>query len=283
MTTHNAQKILSSVAIPARPEVLIQITEVFKKEAPDFNTVAQLISKDIRLSSAILQIVNSPFFRTHTKISAIQQAIARLGFNKILMLVRTISVRNACKNVENLIGFWDTANDIAYICAEIAQRVDYPESDHVFSLGLFHACGIPILMEHFPDYAAFYAQAYAAPQRLSVLEKERYGVDHVQISGLLCRQWFLASDIIIAVENHHRPFASLYKKFPEHLLKLTMIAILKAAIGINYEMNKTRRKDISVGDAWAADRKDVLAFLGLSETDFVLFQDALVDKFSGVV
>jgi HD-like signal output (HDOD) protein len=227
-------------------------------------------------------VVNSPFFRIQTKISSIQQAISLLGFKKILMLVRTISVRNVCKNEAKLTEFWDAANDIAYICVEIAKRVDYPDSDNAFSLGLFHACGIPILMEHFPDYAEFYASAFAEPHTLSDLEKEHYGLDHTQISGLLCRQWFLSSDIIIAVENHHRPFAVLAKKFPEHHSKLMMIAILKAAIGINYEMNKIHRKDISVGKDWGLSYKDVLAFLGISETDFILFQDALLDKFNGV-
>lgn len=278
MPINDAQKILAKVSIPARPEVLIQVTDAFKKSEPDFNLIAQLISKDMSLSAAILQVVNSPFFGMQTKISSVQQAIALLGFKKILMLVRTISVRNVCKNAAKLAEFWDAANEIAYICDEIANRINHSDRDDAFSMGLFHACGIPILMEHFPDYATFYALAYTDPQTLSELEKDHYGLDHAQISGQLCRQWFLSPDIIIAVENHHRPFASLCKKFPVHQSKLTMIAILKAAIGIHYELNKISRKDISVEKEWIIDYKDVLAFLGISETDFLLFQDTLIDK-----
>ena len=282
MTTNNVQKILAEISIPARPEVLIQVTEAFKKNEVDFSVIAQLITKDISLSAAILQVINSPFFGMRTKISSIQQAIALLGFKRTLMLVRTVSVRNVCKNPSKLIEFWDTANDIACICAEIANRVDYLERDDAFSLGLFHVCGIPILMEHFPDYAELYAVAHTAPQSLTELEKEHYGLNHAQISGQLCRKWHLSPDIIIAVEDHERPFSVLCEKFPEYQTKLMMIAILKAAIGLNYEMNKMHRKNISIENSWASDSKTVLAFLGVSEPDFVLFQEALIDKLNGL-
>ncbi|MEQ1666364.1 MAG: HDOD domain-containing protein [Bdellovibrionales bacterium] len=277
MTTEKAKKILSEVSIPARPEVLIKVTEAFKKGEPDFQLIAQLISQDIGLSASILQVVNSPFFGMRTKISSVQQAIGLLGFKKIMMLVRTMSVRNVCKNASKLVEFWDAANEIAFICSELANKINSTESDEAFSLGLFHACGIPIMMEHFPDYAEFYTIALSEPKTLSELEKEHYGLDHAEISGLLCRQWFLSPDIIIAVENHHRPFSVLCKKFPQHPSKLTMIAILKAAIGIHYELTKMSRTDISVEKDWQADYIDVLAFLGISETDFELFQDALID------
>ena len=282
MISNNIQKILTEISIPARPELLIQVTEAFEKNEVDFCLITRLITQDISLSAAILQVINSPFFGMRTKISSIQQAIALLGLKRTLMLVRAVSVRNVCKNPLKLIEFWDTANDIACICAEIANRVNYLASDDAFSLGLFHVCGIPILMENFPDYAEIYALARTAPQSLTELENEHYGLNHAQISGQLCRKWQLSADIIIAVENHDRPFSMLCEKFPKYQDKLMMIAILKTAIGLNYEMNKMHRKNISIENSWASDSKTILSFLGVSESDFVLFQDALIDKLNGL-
>ena len=132
MTIDKKKKILSEVPIPARPEILVQVTNAFKESEPNLHSIAQMVGKDVGLSAAILQVVNSPFFGLSTKISSIQQAMALLGVKKILMLVRSVSVRNVSKNASKLTDFWDTANEIANICVETASLIKLRDRDDVF-------------------------------------------------------------------------------------------------------------------------------------------------------
>ncbi len=275
-------KILAELPIPTRPEIMVKVSAECSKETPDLTKLSHLISKDVGLSGSILQTINSPQFGLSVKVHSIQHAINLLGINKVTTLVQAAAFRSTFNTPPEYKAFLDDAHDIALIMTAIANRLGSIETDIAYCVGLFHDCGIPILMTYFPDYAEFYKRNLTSTETLSTLEFEQFQVTHARVSGELCRRWFLSSSVVIAVENHCRAFSELNAKFPNELYKLSIIAILKMAIAINFEINKFYRKDISVEIDWRNNAEAVLLFLGLSELDYFKLCDDVVNNLENI-
>jgi len=57
-----AAKLLSSINIPPRPSVIVELNKEKSKEDPDLRRIVQIISKDIALTASLLKTANSPWF-----------------------------------------------------------------------------------------------------------------------------------------------------------------------------------------------------------------------------
>ena len=60
--TDAEKKILASITIPPRPEVLLKLSAEAKKPEPNVSVIAHAITEDISISAAVLQVVNSAAF-----------------------------------------------------------------------------------------------------------------------------------------------------------------------------------------------------------------------------
>ena len=59
--------VVSSFQIPVKPQILTDMQSVVSEAEPDMDHIAQIISRDVGLSSAILKIINSPFWSWTTR------------------------------------------------------------------------------------------------------------------------------------------------------------------------------------------------------------------------
>ena len=109
-----AEKLLSTIKIPPRPTVIEEINREKRKEEPDLRNIAQIISKDIALTAAMLKIVNSPLFGLSKKIETVQQSVMTLGLNNVIGIVTGLALKNTIGAKEpNLEVFWDSAEKVA--------------------------------------------------------------------------------------------------------------------------------------------------------------------------
>jgi HD-like signal output (HDOD) protein len=141
-------EVVSSFQIPVKPEILSHLEELIRKDEPDIEQIAGLISSDVGLSAAILKIINSPFYGMNRRISEIKQAVMMLGLKTINGLVTALLLKTSFKGESSisLERFWDDAQDIANAMSYIGNKVkNKVPVDMLYSIGLFHDCGIPLL------------------------------------------------------------------------------------------------------------------------------------------
>tara|TARA_R110001583_G_scaffold194591_1_gene365865 strand:- start:1 stop:288 length:288 start_codon:yes stop_codon:yes gene_type:complete len=79
--------VVASFQIPVKPQILIDMQILLDEVEPNIASIADLISNDVGLSSAILKIINSPFYGMNRKTSKIKQAVMILGLKTINGLV----------------------------------------------------------------------------------------------------------------------------------------------------------------------------------------------------
>jgi putative nucleotidyltransferase with HDIG domain len=87
--------------------------------------------------------------------------------------------------------------------AEIGRAIGWEERDELVTAALLHDIGRLVIANLHPgDRGNFDALAKPPEQRLRE-ERDRLGIDHALVGGVLARRWNLPHSIAVAVERHH--------------------------------------------------------------------------------
>jgi HD-like signal output (HDOD) protein len=247
--------------------------------SPDLKAIAKLISQDPGLSGALLKVVNSPFFGLTNRIASIQQAVNLLGCNTVINLINAQSIRGELTDeaIVTLNRFWDTAQDVAMTCLSLAKRIGYQAADEAYTLGLFHNCGIPLMIKRFPHYMAVLEEAYAsASDKLRVVDTENrlLNTNHAVIGYYVAKSWNLPLHLCEAIASHHNALAIFREESGDAQLK-TLLAILKMAEHI-CACHKVLGGQ-AVDHEWHCIEQLVLEYVGLSEYDFQMLRESIRD------
>lgn len=268
LTEEQVSKILQGIFVPPQPQILVdlQMEQVFPE--PDIKRIADLIAKDVGLSGTMLKFVNSPFFGLSNKISSIEQAVSLLGLNTVVNILNGLAIKGhmSDENIVELTTFWDTANDIAMVCATVAKKVGFPNPDEAYTLGLFHNAGIPLMMKRFDNYLKELENAYGSSyERVIDYENEKFNTNHCVVGYYTARSWNLPNHLCLAIAEHHNTRQIFQNKDGRNQLQKTLLAILKVAENIcgNYKVLGKQDYDAE----WEASEKDILEHLGLTNYD----------------
>ena len=200
-----ADKLVEKIDIPSQPELLMSISLEAQKERCNFDLVAEMISNDISIASEVLKTVNSPLFGLRKSVTSIQQAVGLMGLHRVIGLVRNVSLRKSVSKGLNLESFWQSATKNAQTCALIAKKTNLIDAEEVYTFGLFHDAGIPILMQNYSDYQGSLKDAsMQSGLEGTKAEDTIYKVNHAIVGYYLCDKWFLPEHICKAVYYHHR-------------------------------------------------------------------------------
>lgn len=200
------QSMLNGVDIPPCPAVLIELDAELKKDMPDQREVGLLISKDVALSGHVMLIANSPAFSTGNKLISVMQAINVLGMQSVFNMVvgHLLKVALASGQDFSLERFWESSALTARVSAELAKRLRCVRPDVAYTFGLFHDCGIPLLMKRFPKTREILAKANACEDRIfTEVEDEELGTNHAVVGYFLSKRWQLPDFISEGVLYHH--------------------------------------------------------------------------------
>ncbi|MFY9178544.1 MAG: HDOD domain-containing protein [Venatoribacter sp.] len=278
LTDEQIMHIMQGIKIPPQPQILVDLQMEQVMPDPDLEQIAKLISQDVGLSGTVLKVVNSPFFELKSRITSVQQAVSLIGLRSVVNIINGLSIKSQMSDetIVNMNRFWDTANDIAQVSLNIAKQVGYPNPDMAYLLGLFHNCGIPLLMDRFSNYLDVMEESYAYPDKRVVdIENQRLNTNHAVIGYYTAKSWNLPRILCDVIAEHHsaaRYFAS--NDFRDSEGK-TLMAILKLAEHIcgNYKILGRQDEDLE----WSNIGAEVLTYLGLGEYDVEMMQSNFVE------
>lgn len=252
-------------SVPAQPSLLLKLQKLMSAGEPDLNKIADIISQDVAVASTILKTINSPLYGLARSISDIHKSVRYIGLSGINSLVSNTLIKSSFKQDSCSIAleeFWDNATHIANTCVHIGKSLKQSVSkDKLFSLGLFHDCGIPIMAMKYRDYSDTYdLAANTTSKTLPAFEDESYGVNHATIGYYVASSWRLPKDICALILTHHdRDFLNM-KNSPSQKLNY---AILKLAENIVH--NHKHFRDCA---DWAYVQDMVFTILDIDDDDY---------------
>ncbi|MBX2808129.1 MAG: HDOD domain-containing protein [Cellvibrionaceae bacterium] len=267
LSQEQIQTILKGIHIPPQPQIMVDLQMEQLAPKPSQERIGELISQDVGLAGKVLKTVNSPLYGLSNRITSIKQAVNLLGPKSVVNLVNALSIRGELSNddIIALGGFWDNAMEIAMACAAIAKLIGYSYPDEAYSLGLFHNCGVPLLMMKVDDYGDIIQACYArTDQSITDTENTLIKTNHAVVGYYIAKSWNLPEHITLAIHEHH----NVDKVFDNEQMpqKKTLLAILKMAENVcgNY-------RDLGLQDVdheWQRVASIILDYVGLTEYDY---------------
>lgn len=267
-TKQNLSVIMNSIptdiVIPPQPTVLKQLHAEMGKEGSDAASMARLLCHDVAISATILKTVNSPYFGLKHKVQSIAHAISMLGIQPTIDLAAGFLLRKEFANKG--IGFprfWDSASNIADLCAFTAKKLELAPSDLAFTLGLFHDVGIPIMAQQYPNYLDVLKQANEAKSGLFTdAEDSAYQVDHAIIACAITHQWGISDSIRDIILYHHEVEDFYYFDQSADKEQSKLLSILKVA-----ELGNSILRTGTPDHDWVRFGDIITNFLGITEDD----------------
>lgn len=257
------KRLLQRVSIPPRPETLLTVSREAKKSEPDVTIIAESISADMSIASAVLQVVNSAAYRRAREVDSIQQAVMTLGFRRVFPIVRAVALKSALTSDYDLSEFWRYNEWVASACVMIAEAIGRPElRDHAYMLGLFQSSGIPVMLAEFDDYADLLNAAESTPwQQVQAKELELFQTTHTTIGALLAQQWKLPK-IVVEVIYYLFEDSSIFNHSSElDNLTLDLLGILKIS---RYAID-LRTRSLAGEEEWQYVQDGVLEHFQIDE------------------
>jgi HD-like signal output (HDOD) protein len=271
LSAEQIQQALQGISVPPQPQIMVDLQMEQYMPDPDLEVIARLIAQDPGLSGALLKIVNSSYYGLSNKIASIQRAVNLLGSRSIINLINALSIKGEMSDdtIVTLNRFWDTAQDVAMTCLTLAKRIGAQAVDEAYALGLFHDCGVPLMLKRFPNYMTVLEEAYAnaGPDcRVVDTENNAFNTNHAVVGYYTAKSWRLPEHVTDAIANHHNALAIFSDESSRNPQLKNLLAILKMAehIGSSYRVLGNQTED----HEWNAIGHLVLDYVGLSDYDF---------------
>ncbi|MEY8216264.1 MAG: HDOD domain-containing protein [Colwellia sp.] len=249
-------------SVPAQPKLLLELLKIMSEANPDINAISHVISKDIAVSAAILKTINSPRYGLSRTVTNIKMSVNYIGIFGVVMLVtgsllkKSFDPKNCSINLEN---FWQITSDISSAATLLGKRYR-PQiaNDKFFSLGLFHACGIPVMAMKYDDYQQLLDKALTTPEiALTEVEEQHYGVNHATIGYYVASSWRLPKNVCQMILQHRdRNFISKLNGSQEQ----DLFAVLK----LSEQLISLKYSDCPSAD-WPYVQENVCKVLAIDE------------------
>jgi len=206
--------------LPSLPALHHQLTAEFQKEEPSIERIGEIISRDIGMTTKILQLVNSAFFGLPQPINNPTDAIMYLGLTTVRSLVLSLQIFSQFEQRLNPGFSLDVLAHHCWMTGVAARRIAEAERkelkmrDQCFLAGLLHDVGQLILAIGLPEeYARVVAAAKERNLPVGQAEQEYFGATHADVGAYLLGLWGLPNPIIEAVALHHCPSQCVVQEF----------------------------------------------------------------------
>ena len=195
--------------LPSPKGVALSIIRLLQRD--DFRTadLVQLVQSDPAIAGRILFFSNAAAFGRSRPIVSLQRAIVALGSFRVRDLVIGFSIMHNHKKglctAFDYEDFWGHSLATGIACQELAQFAQIT-SEEIFTIGLLARVGELALATIFPDeYSGLLLTAREGRYTTTVLEQQRFSMDHHELAASMLSEWGLPEVLVQAAFYHEDP------------------------------------------------------------------------------
>lgn len=139
------------INLPSMPAINVKFRGLTNKGA-NIQEIANLLKQDVAISSKLISVSNSVYYKGVIENKTVEQSISRLGIDTTKRYVDVISNRalyttNNKKFVDRIDNLWRHSLSCAYASQILSEVLKLKLSDDAFTLGLLHDIGKLILLQ----------------------------------------------------------------------------------------------------------------------------------------
>jgi len=179
----------SGYLLPVLSPVAMKLVELASDERSSSMDLVNLINKDPPLAARLLKLANSAFFSPRNPVSALNQAVVRIGFNRLRVMALSISLRDTFPMGKvgplDYKKFWTISLYRALISKSLAEALKSSDTDEAFISGLLMEIGLLIFFEIFiKGKNEEVSLDLESIEDLLAWERDKYSLDHRQIGEI---------------------------------------------------------------------------------------------------
>ncbi len=195
-------------ALPAMPRTVSDLLAEMGREEPSPRRVGELIGRDPALTTRVLRLSNSAFFRVSRKIGSADEAVALLGMTHVRSLVMAAALGASFKNVPgiDLRQFWRYSLRAADIAKSLASMLQQNQGN-AFTAGLIHAIGELVMHIAMPD--RMQPLNFSTPpldMNRGEAERVALGYTYAEVGARMVERWQFPEEMVSALRNQLAPF-----------------------------------------------------------------------------
>ena len=195
-------------SLPSIPKVLALVLNELDHNEVDLNKVNRLIGTDPALTTRLLQLANSDFFKLGGKISSVSEALALLNLALVRSMVVEATLSASFKAVPgiNLQHFWQYSLNVARVSRSLAGVVRQNQQA-AFTCGLIHAFGELAMHQAMPQETALLSEKFEPLDlRRASAERNCFGYCYATVGAGFARLWHFPQSMVDALEHQYAPF-----------------------------------------------------------------------------
>ncbi|MBP6653577.1 MAG: HDOD domain-containing protein [Propionivibrio sp.] len=264
------------VTIPAQPRVLLELQEQLARGVSDVRLLARTIGQDPGIGAMLFKVTQGSTFRRLQPLASLEHVLQAIGLKQTANLVQAIALSTAVPAKHNQKAFeayWARSravSELAMLIADERVAVCNIFPDQACLAGVFHDCGVPVLMQRFSSYCREMNLEGQGNWIDLKREDARFNADHCVIGYLVARHWKLPDFICDAIRFHH-DMARI-----NHHAARTMVAILQLAFHLYHHDQHLPSPE------WPAVSHQVLDELGLGPDTLPELSDIVLERYHDV-
>jgi len=187
---------------PVLSTIGMKAVDIINRDDNSIEDLIRVIKPDQSISSKIMSVANSSFYRGQVPIETMESALTRIGLEETGNIVLAYSLKELFINQNNefderLNNLWEHSLTTAVIAKKIALKMRSKKIERVYAAALFHDIGklllIPVLIE--------------LNAKRDDIDKEL--VDdilsalHINVGVDLLKHWGFSSFFISVIKEHH--------------------------------------------------------------------------------
>lgn len=164
------------LVLPSLPEIVIRVRQAVNNDDVNLGDIVKLIQLDPSLIARLVQIANSPLYRSRQPVENCLMAVNRLGIKTTRDLVTCLVLNNMFNTKSALLhskvqALWQHSSHVAAVASTIAKITPNLHEDTALLGGLLHYIGVlPIL-----HYAVEFPDIIGSEEKLNYVIQELRG------------------------------------------------------------------------------------------------------------
>jgi HD-like signal output (HDOD) protein len=166
--------------------------------------IVEILESDPLLAIKVAQVANSALFRGQSSFRSIKDIVVRVGRTNLINIAMEVSV--SAKIFRNSL-YQEQMDRISYhsrmsaAFAQIIAKRTSLDPHYAFFIGLLHDIGIAASLVALADVP----RGQVVPELDLGLYRALDSI-HEHAGGIVSDLWGLPQEVVLAIENHHRPF-----------------------------------------------------------------------------
>ncbi len=230
------------IDLPSLPAIYEKYMTLVKNGA-NLQGIADLLRQDAAISSKLIGISNSSYYRGLVENKTLDQAIGRLGLDTTRQTVDAIANRSLYDGVNKkystlIEALWEHALSCAYAAQLVAETLRLKFGDDAFTLGLFHDIGKLLLVKVVGEVEK---KGDLGEEVDGLALFETLDTYHGKTGSALLKKWGFSSGFVSVALYHDDPEKA--KKISKELLVIHCANLLVKTLG--YGQDKPLEIDLA--------------------------------------